>query len=840
MNTMLSPHAEGAAGALSTPMVALLTDGDLWRRRAPLFSLYADRNDTACTPLTGEALREAVLLGTLRCAEGYTLQEITAMARRHYPHTAPDGTAAGSQKEYDRWKSKAPAFTPAALCHATGGHKQKNMAALTGLLMYDFDHLADGARACAVAAALCRLPFAYAVWVTTGGRGVRLLARYLPDAAAEAVLREEEPSVEQAVRDYKAAWLHGLPVVQQAAGHAADASTKDPTRLSYLCHDAEAYFDLSLHSEKNSLVVGLDTLRPLPPAHTVKAQRRKEPFTTDAHTLATRRLEQQGELYREGHRNSYAYRYACLMLRLGATLDDCRSRIADMAPPLEAEETDRLLASAARSVQGQEGCLQHLLLPPEKRDGAKAPLTQLALDYIKEHYEVRHNLQTDQVEICPKEEAGHPNPLQRPFQPATEHSRTVNSIWVELNKLHGIDFAPFKIVALMKSDALSYEYDPIADVLHYCLAEVERDFADRPREAWHADPAYCRADGSPIEVPWQPDEDEIARLFAAIDSDMPAPLLHWIGAKWLAGMMATALNPAEKGHIMLVLQGRGGTGKTNFFKSLQLPQCDDADSLFATTNIGCFTHHNNMREALLQLGSKLLVVLDDIPEMKQSAVDLLKTWITSTTISLRPLHTNRLTSIERRCTLCGTTNLALLTDDSSAERRRIVTVQVRSIAHDGMMDRLPLHLVRLYGQAVWLYHQGLQHWLSPANPTPREQQLYDYTDRFVADSLEKQLVQTYFYPPKLDYEPRDPNDGHLLPPRFLTASEVRNKIAEFVPAMPHCVSVRSLAQALHELGYPLRRTRNKRGFILIEKPYDTRRSEAEETARHCLDQERAG
>ncbi len=830
MSTCLpSLDAEAAAEA------ALIFDTCM--QQLPVFSCYRSKSDTTCFALGSEEMMQAVTTGNLRTREGCTLYELTPLARRHYPHRDANGKQQGSQKEYDYWKGKACAFTPGALCHPEGGHKQQNMAALTGLLMYDFDHLGSYEEARALARELSRQPATFAAWVTIGGCGVRLLLRYLPDATARAVLREQGYAPEQWAKDYKTIWQHGKKTVASWTSHPIDPATCDPTRLSYLSHDPEAYFDLSPHTESNSIVIPLHVLRTPPPAHSCKAQKRSDTFTTDAHTLALRLLQKQGQAYHTGNRNNYGYLYSCLMLRLGTTAEECRQQMAQMSPALDDKEIGSIVESAAKRVEsdGETGCLKQLLVPKKNAKPSKASQMQTAMEYIRKHYEMRYNIQANQVEVCPKALAGNPNPLLRPFQVVNERSRIITSIWVEINQHYGFDFAPGKIVAAMSSAAMSYLYDPIPDVLHYCLEVVEKTFADRPEKQWHTHGRYQRADGSPIAVPWSEGEDEIRRLFGAIDSDMHPDLLHWIGSCWLVGMMATALSPHGKGHIMLVLQGQGGTGKTNFFKSLTLPAAEGTDSLFAATNIGSFTNANNIREALLQLGCKMLVVLDDIPEMKAAAIDALKTWTTSDTISHRRIYDTHLSEIDRRCTLCGTTNTTQLTDDSSAERRRIVTVHVNGIAHDGMLEKLPLDLVRLYGQAAWLYRAGLQHWLTPNNPSDREKELYAYTDKFAADSVEKQLIQSCFFPPNSDTQPYGGNKPQLMSP-----SEVRNIIAMRHVGLSYSVTARSLSNALHDMGYPYKRSNGKRGYLLVEKPHDTNKDEAETAARECLGKEKGG
>ncbi len=136
---------------------AAFADGEM---TASLFSLYRHKEADHSDPITPRELRQAILFGDMPTQNGGLLSVLSAEARHHYQQK--------NGKEYNRWKGKAPAITPAVLCYATGGHKQQNIAAFTGVVMYDFDHLGSAGEARRVAQRL--------------------------DEAARALLREEHGS----------------------------------------------------------------------------------------------------------------------------------------------------------------------------------------------------------------------------------------------------------------------------------------------------------------------------------------------------------------------------------------------------------------------------------------------------------------------------------------------------------------------------------------------------------------------------------------------------------------------------------------------------------------------
>ncbi len=836
-NSLSAPHSVVHDGAGNPAKETKLPAPNAAQPAAP-----APKEAEACTTLTPEQLRRAIQKGDLETHQGCPLSVLTAEARHHY--------RAGDGKMYKLWKDKAPAFTPAVLCHPTGGHRRQNIAAYTGLLMYDYDHVGSPEAARTLVQRLAREPYTFAAWVTTSGDGVRLLVRYLPDATAATLLAEQQSDPQAAAEGHKRIWQHVRGRLEKLSPHTIDPVTHDATRLSFLCHDAQAHFSLAAPAEENSIVVAAHVLRPLPPKRSYSRQEADDTFTADPHTLALRWLQQRGMHYHEGCRNRYLFDYGCTLCRLGAPQHEALRHALAMHPALPEKEAARTLASAYRTVaaHGQESSLAAHLQPRgrKKQHGTPPPdpdpaddktgdrdRNAPALALIEERYSVRHNLLTDNVEICPREHTADPNPLMHPYQVVTANGRVISSLWHEINRTLGTAMAKKTVYDLLFSQQVSRSYNPLDDYLRYCHDLVLSRYADRPQSQWPLHPAYRDENGRPIATPWREDEDEIRRLFAAIDSDMPAPLLHWIGTKWMVSLVANALNDEQKGHLMLILQGDGGCGKTKFFKSLAPPHAKETDSLLATTTMARFANKHESREMGILLSKTLLIVVDEFARLGDAESGIIKEAVTCTQIDKRFLHTDHVGQLQRRSTLCGTTNDPVITHDDKAEKRRLIAVHVRHIAHHGILARLPLDLDLLYGQAAWLYHAGLAHWLSPDNPSPDEEALDRYESRFAALPPEAEALLSLFANPARESDLRDADTGLPLVPELLNATEIYNRIS-YTTRLPLGIGPRHIKRALLDAGFAEKTSRGKRGFLVVEKPHGNRKEEAVAAAHHAL------
>ncbi len=782
-----------------------INDGPYW------FTFYRNKTDKTATLLSSEQLQECIVKGNATGKQGENLVDITAEARHYH--------AQNNQAEYDRWKSKAPAVTPATRCHLDGGHRQQNIVSYTGLLMYDFDHLGSRDVAQQLVAQVRQLPYTFAAWISTGGEGVRLLVRYLPDTAATALLRETYGTVSLCTEDYKRIWLHGQSLVETATQLHVDPATKDPTRLSYLCHDAEAYFDLSPHGAHNSIAIGIAVLRPLPPAKAFATQKEEEGFTTDAHTLACRRLQQQGQAYAPGNRNNYLFVYACHMCRLGADEAECRQQAALMRPALGKREIAATVVGAYHAVQGrgEAGSLaQRLKSKAQITKDKYAEQQELVIAYATTRYDFRHNVRSGATEYCERDRLGHANPLMNPYR-LLDSNGSLNDLWVECNRALGFDYPIHKLNSTLRSSAVCHPYDPIQAYLwDYCHHTVEQHYATLPQEVWHHNPYYLRDDGTAIATPWPEEEDEIMKFFGNIQSSLPRPLLLQAGAMWAVSMMATASDSRRKGHFMLILQGDGGPGKSNLLHSLAPQSAPGVHNLVTTIAPTELTSRGDRRGLEQKLCSSILGIVDEFSQLSPKEMANLKEILTSTQRGYRALYSENLRQTDRICTFAATTNEQILMNNEWAEKRRLVPLPVSGVKDNGLVA---FDDTRFFGQAAWLLRAGMQYWLTPQKPSPFEEALFAHTEEHVTCSVEESMIHTYIY--AADATPQDAVTGEILPLRLMSATEVLNEFAHRAPALARVMTVGSIGKAFAAQGYRQQRSNGRRGYRICFKSEQT-------------------
>ena len=117
----------------------------------------------------------------------------------------------------------------------TGGHAKSNIVAYTGLCMCDFDHIAanDMDRLFSLVAADDHTVLAFR---TVSGNGIRVVAAFEMEGKDVSQIAEG---------DYALAFNHVNHYFTLLLGIPFDPATKDSSRLSFLSHDADAYFNAS-------------------------------------------------------------------------------------------------------------------------------------------------------------------------------------------------------------------------------------------------------------------------------------------------------------------------------------------------------------------------------------------------------------------------------------------------------------------------------------------------------------------------------------------------------------------------------------------------------------------
>ncbi len=767
------------------------------------FSLYESPTGMVPTTITLADLRHLV---------------VEDEAVRQYTEQARQNMELGDQARYDLCKKKSLCITASVLC--AGGHSIANIACYNGCVMADLDHLASPQAAHELKQRMAQLPQVAAAWVTHSGEGLRLLLRYRLSPLTERLLRERYGSVSLTPEEFKLLRQHLLTPIATAAAHPCDPVTKDPSRLSFVCHDATAYFDLSPHAEANSVAVEPAVLLPPPPMEEFCDETVN--YTDRADKLSLRFMERRGESYREGNRNNYLFARCCLLCRLGMSQSDAEAVALSQGADLPPEEVRALVGSAYRTCAAEAGTLQKMLQYKKRtvaakkspeRGGTSCPDLAALEQRLLQRYLLRYNCLTRCIELAAVPAEPDAMPLWR-----ERDDRALCILWRECGDILG-KMVHKKVVKDLLESGIATPYDPLIDYLVAGRDTVVRRFLEERPVQWHHDPLYCDKEGRPVAVPWRRDEDQLRRVFGAVHTTCPDPELYlWTAAKWFVSAMATVLYPKDKGQLMLMIVGQPGIGKTRFFSYLW-PQDETMQRYYSCTHPAEVD-----KDFRLQTTEQMFLCLDEYSQLSPKSLAALKSLITGNATTDRAPYAMLKQRRDRCTTFCGTGNdISFVEDDAMA--RRMPVFHALAIDNNGdLSDRVDYPL--LYGQATYLLEHGMCYWLQAGGE--RERQLAEYEETFRAVPLEEELLMRYFYAAGDDGPHYEPVTRALLTAKFYTASDVIIYLSGLCGVRQPLSRV-ALGRALTRLGYQKRRIHGKVGYYLIARNHDeiARTAEAE-------------
>ena len=260
---------------------------------------------------------------------------------------------------------------PGIICQARmeGGRGKEHIRGYTGTFMVDFDHVPEDklSEAINIVKGDKHTLMAY---VTISGRGLRVIAR-----------------VEGEVThlNYKAAWLTVNEYYKKLTGLDYDLQCSSNTRVCGLAHDPNVSY--------NPIPIRLRVNKSLGTAHSArKGKGAGRPVSAKRIAGKVRQMvEADGAVYADGKHNDYISRCIYLMNRFGVNRDNCEEWAL-----AEFEDYDQThpksIAEIVKSVYLSKAD-EHATLAKRYR-----PTVAETEEYIKEHYTIRLNLLSFQLE----------------------------------------------------------------------------------------------------------------------------------------------------------------------------------------------------------------------------------------------------------------------------------------------------------------------------------------------------------------------------------------------------------------------------------------------------------
>ena len=718
-------------------------------------------------------------------------------------------------KDAQRVKQWMPALCPVVQCN--GGRRRQNFVGLTGVGMCDFDHLTDVDGAFRTA---CADPYAFLVYRTISGNGVRVLFRVefnAPEVASDIQMyRGDAPGFAMA-NEYFSKLL----------GAEADMKCKNIGRLSVLCHDAEAV----LRMDAVPFVVDLDM-----PANVKSTSLKRAVRAIEQH------LADEGLEYAEGSYNEYVMRTGYYLNALGVAKENAVTWAIEQFNDYDKEQVRSIINSCYTHTDEFATLSIHALsrMRQSKETNRYASVEDIE-NFLGSVARFRYNVITRKTEFSVVDELTsrqvdeaalkapsclplgggsfqhpHPETLNFHLRFFELTDRDVNSLWSAMSKT-GVNVKLQHLYSVLCSDFVPRwnpfeeyfyslpEWDGTTDYIAKVASMVTVNFATTnytnltnlnltPIPSPKGEGSCSNSASGLTPYPSPKGEGSCWNLSSqnshpSSDSGSCCNSLTFTNCfrKWLVGMVAALLDENVVNNTILVFVGKQGIYKTTFFNNLLPPELQKY--FFTKTNSDRMT-----KDDKLSLAEFALICLEEIDSMKSSELNQLKALITTKTISERAAYERFKEGRRHIASFCGTgNNIRFLTD--STGNRRWLPFEIINIDEPKPEK---YHYEGLYSQALALWRSGFRYWFNQDEIAA----LVSHVANFEVTSTEEELLLSYFRKPL-------PEEQCL----YLTCSNIVEKINVFTkkPLSPILVG-----RALRKHGFESVHNRKGTFYSIVE------------------------
>lgn len=683
-----------------------------------------------------------------------------------------------------QFKSHVPCFAVAV--RFSGGKGESHITGYTGLTLVDLDGI-DPERMASVVAAVKADPHTHMAYITLSGHGLRIIAKYthtnddvnddlrdgvmLSDAKHLAQCNENQSlsksnceilrnaqddklDVKQRASSYRQAFNAINEYYRRLTGVEPDLKCSNPTRISALAHDPDAYYNPDAEPFDTAALAAQYKAehRPVGRPRKAKSEEREvksDKMRVDCSAAATlRELERRGVRYEPGNHNKYISDACYLMNRYGVSLEDCTEWALKAFPDYAATDD---VPAIVRSCYTHTD--EHATRQPH-RTGKKGESSMGDVRdirrYLEEHdIKTRHNIITHKYEI---------------YDESTDlwyenTDRMTNTLCCRITEEIGKRILKGDFRQLVESE-FSPEYNPLAQYLDTLPPIEEDDTTD-----------YIDLVASMVHVA-KADEAKHRRWFK----------------KWFVAMLATWLDPKVTNHVILTYIGPQGIYKSTFMRRLMPPALD---SYFAVRNYASRMDKDDR----IMLAEKGLVALEEIDSLTSRELNQLKAIVTAEAIDERDAYSPIRERRYHLASFCATGNNRRFLTDLTGNRRwlpfyvtDIDSPYTHAIPHD-----------RLYAQAYALYRQGFQYWFDSTEVAA----LDSHNRNFEEPNMTQELIETYFRPPYGD------EVGE-----FYTSANILTTITTYCGGRV-TIRPRDIYVWMNRLGYKQCRVGNLRGWNVI-------------------------
>lgn len=257
------------------------------------------------------------------------------------------------------------------------------------------------------------------------------------------------------------------------------------------------------------------------------------------------------------------------------------------------------------------------------------------------------------------------------------------------------------------------------------------------------------------------DHDYITELVSIIPTDpnietwnsqQQNMIFRKIIRKYLIGVVASALDH-KPNHIMLILQGGQGIGKTTFLRHL-CPRELRNEYYYE----GAITDDKDVK---IVLAKSFLAVDDELESLTKKQHEVIKAIITSETTRVRAPYKRFESTYARRCSFAGSVNRRSFLNDETGNRRFPV---IPIGGHINLEDLRKINIDNVYSQAKALYKSNEPYWFTKDDL----EAISKWNEAFTVSNQYDDLMQKYVHNVERDTK----NAPHM------TATEIAAKIGQ--------------------------------------------------------------
>lgn len=660
--------------------------------------------------------------------------------------------ASGDKAGFKAVKSALPAATIATTMK--GGHSKNCIVGYTGLCICDFDHLDDDCmqKSLALLAADCHT---VAFYRTVSGHGIRVVCAYNVG---------EKPLSDICEADYKEAFYVANMYYSSVLGVPFDPAPNDPSRLSFLAHDNEAFLN------EGAMPFCIPTNHH---AYT-PAKKLKDNAAKDVSFLfrqAVDLVEHRGVSYEGGHNNFLVHLIpllnrmgiveadvADLCIRNGFIDGSADGTVAMVHRLYEAYSSEHASLAKCFSVKKTPGRVRSNSLfkvTPErdKENRQKKIKPKDLIEFINQNCKIRYNTLTCRAQFFSDEEGR--------FLDVTDNY--VNSLYLRIIENEGVSFSITDLYTVINSDRIP-SFDPLKAFL----------------------------DGLPA---WNEASDPIGDLFSYIDTPSPE-LLCRFGRMWIVNMVKCWLG-GRANQIVLELIGRQNIRKSTFF-SLLLPP--ELSPYFVSMSFTPFLG----KDDYLRLAQNGLICIDEMGTLNERENALFKNFVTLDVVDVRPAYGRISVKNKRVASLCATSNTLQFLNDSSGDRRHLPF-----IATDIHLPASGFDYTAIYSQALALARDpNYIPWLTDADLAELDQHMQQFR---ISDEVTEAILSYFRTPTASDFGSKDLRVEHL------SCTEIRDRLTLRTNAR---YSVQKIGNAMNKMQIKQVIIHGRKGFNLIELSFD--------------------